>query len=389
MAWVYVFCNMPQSAKWSIIIAIITMLVAILALIMRSIPNYTYNANSDIRFSQLLIGLTEFKEALFFYWTSTIAAATLRPTATSILMTAASVAGKSYSVRQVGARNTLEYRAYLQNAQGHLISPFHDIPLYADEAKGIFNMIVEVPRFSNAKLEISKDEPMNPIKQDVKKGALRYVKNCFPYHGYLWNYGALPQTWESPAQLDPDTGFKGDNDPIDVVEIGSALAATGEVKQVKVLGALAMLDEGETDWKIIAIDINDPLAPQLNDVDDLEKVVPGLVEATRNWFRIYKIPDGKPANSFAFDGAVKDRTHTLKVISHVHHMWKELISGAVPSECADYKIAVANRDAPHTADAYKGMLAAAEASLPQESSTMADAPMPANVNGWSFVPPQH
>ena len=34
---------------------------------------------------------------------------------------------------------------------------------------------------------------MNPIKQDVKKGKLRYVRNCFPHKGYLWNYGAFPQ----------------------------------------------------------------------------------------------------------------------------------------------------------------------------------------------------
>ena len=34
---------------------------------------------------------------------------------------------------------------------------------------------------------------MNPIKQDVKKGKVRFVKNCFPHHGYIWNYGALPQ----------------------------------------------------------------------------------------------------------------------------------------------------------------------------------------------------
>ena len=34
---------------------------------------------------------------------------------------------------------------------------------------------------------------MNPIKQDVKKGKLRFVHNCFPHHGYIWNYGALPQ----------------------------------------------------------------------------------------------------------------------------------------------------------------------------------------------------
>lgn len=34
------------------------------------------------------------------------------------------------------------------------ISPFHDIPLYADPAKKIYNMVVEVPRWTNAKMEV-------------------------------------------------------------------------------------------------------------------------------------------------------------------------------------------------------------------------------------------
>lgn len=33
----------------------------------------------------------------------------------------------------------------------------------------------------------------NPIKQDIKKGKLRFVRNCFPHKGYLWNYGAFPR----------------------------------------------------------------------------------------------------------------------------------------------------------------------------------------------------
>lgn len=73
------------------------------------------------------------------------------------------------------------------------ISPMHDIPLYADEANKILNMVVEIPRWTNAKMEINLKETLNPIKQDVKKGKLRYVANCFPHHGYIWNYGALPQ----------------------------------------------------------------------------------------------------------------------------------------------------------------------------------------------------
>lgn len=42
----------------------------------------------------------------------------------------------------------------------------------------------------------------------------------FPHKGYIWNYGAFPQTWENPEVLDEHTGCKGDNDPLDVLEIG-------------------------------------------------------------------------------------------------------------------------------------------------------------------------
>ena len=64
-----------------------------------------------------------------------------------------------------------------------------------------FNMVVEVPRWSNAKMEINLKGQLNPIKQDVKKGKLRFVANCFPHKGYIWNYGAIPQTWEDPEHI--------------------------------------------------------------------------------------------------------------------------------------------------------------------------------------------
>jgi len=52
---------------------------------------------------------------------------------------------------------------------------------------------------------------------------------------------------------------------------------------------MALLDEGETDWKLIAIDINDPLAPKLNDIEDVERHLPGLLRATNEFWRIYKV----------------------------------------------------------------------------------------------------
>lgn len=168
--------------------------------------------------------------------------------------------------------------------------------------------------------------PLNPIKQDVKKGKLRFVANCFPHKGYIWNYGAFPQTWENPDHIEPSTGCKGDNDPIDVLEIGYRVAKRGQVVQVKVLGTIALIDEGETDWKIIAIDVNDPLAEKMNDITDVDKYFPGLLRATVEWFKIYKIPDGKPENQFAFNGDAKNAAFATNVISETHKFWQGLVS---------------------------------------------------------------
>lgn len=40
------------------------------------------------------------------------------------------------------------------------------------------------------------------------------------------------QTWENNEHTDAETGAKGDNDPIDVVEIGSTVHKRGAVVQV-------------------------------------------------------------------------------------------------------------------------------------------------------------
>lgn len=208
----------------------------------------------------------------------------------------------------------------------------HDIPLFAAGSTNVFNMIVEVPRWTNAKMEISLGEGLNPIKQDVKKGKLRFVANCFPHKGYIWNYGAFPQTWENPNHVDSNTNCKGDNDPIDVLEIGYRVAKRGEVKQVKILGCLALIDEGETDWKIITIDVTDPNASKLNDIGDVETVFPGLLRASVEWFRIYKMPDGKPENQFAFNGEAKNAEFATKIVLETNEFWKNLINGSDESE---------------------------------------------------------
>ncbi|XP_064603780.1 uncharacterized protein LOC135469166 [Liolophura sinensis] len=232
----------------------------------------------------------------------------------------------SYSAVERGSPNTLDYRIYFSGPTG-FISPFHDIPLYANAEKTVLNMVVEIPRWTNHKMEISREDSLNPIKQDVKKGKLRFVKNFFPHHGYIWNYGALPQTWEDPSHEDPETKTKGDQDPLDVCEIGQKVHKRGAVIQVKVLGVMCLIDEGETDWKIIGIDVNDPLAKDVSDIEDVDKHMPGLLRATNEWFRYYKVPDGKPENKFAFDGKARNKDQALRVVNESYGFWQNLISG--------------------------------------------------------------
>jgi len=222
-----------------------------------------------------------------------------------------------------GTPGTVEYRLRFQDDNGKDISPWHDIPLHTGE-DGVYNALFEIPKNTKPKMEVAVKEPMNPIAQDMKKGKLR------EYHGPIfWNYGMFPQTWENPDEVHPEMKCAGDNDPVDVVEIGSEALAQGAVEPVKVLGVLAMIDDGEVDWKVIAIRKGDALAAELNDIADVEAKCPGVVSGIREWFRWYKTPDGKPLNAFGYDEVALDKAKAIEVIAETHDVWKKLRAGAI------------------------------------------------------------
>jgi len=233
---------------------------------------------------------------------------------------------KHLTTATTGEPKSLDYRVqfhYNDNGQLKQISPWHDIPLFSPD--GYVHLITEIPKFSRAKFEIATGEPFNPIKQDTKNGKLREYK----YGDMCFNYGAFPQTWEDPNHTTPDTGYVGDNDPIDAIEIGYKMLRTGSVTKVKVLGVLAMIDDGETDWKVMCIAHDDPLAPQLNDIDDVERVLPGYISVAREWLRLYKTVDGKPMNQFALEEKAMSKEYAMGVINETHQFWRQLTaSGA-------------------------------------------------------------
>mmetsp|Transcript_3062 Transcript_3062/g.6579 ORF Transcript_3062/g.6579 Transcript_3062/m.6579 type:complete len:277 (-) Transcript_3062:302-1132(-) len=247
-------------------------------------------------------------------WTAGRAAPSLART--SLARTPFAAALYSVSTEVVGEEATESFRLAFKGEDG-AISPWHDIPLKGSGDS--YNMLVEIPKMTKAKMEVATKEENNPIAQDIKKGKLR------DYHGPIfWNYGCLPQTWEDPNEEHPELKVFGDDDPIDVVEIGSSALAMGTVKEVKALGCIAMIDDGELDWKVVAVAVDDPLAEEYNDIDDVPMAVQ---DGIREWFRWYKTPDDKPLNGFGFDEKYLDAAETKKVIEETHESWKKLKDG--------------------------------------------------------------
>ena len=274
-----------------------------------------------------------------------------------------------------GSKFTSNFKQYLKLPNGEIGSYFHDVPLDLDPTTATVNMVTEIPRWSQAKFEINKDETWNPIMQDCKKGIPRFVKNLFPFHGYIHNYGALPRTWEDPLHTYPGTEYKGDNDPLDCCEIGSQVIPTGAIRRVKLLGSLALIDDNELDWKIVVIDCQDPLAVHVKDLNDVETHFPQLLHQTREWFRNYKIPDGKPANKFGFDEKYMGIDETLKVVQQCHDAWKGLIS---MKRSVNGAVKVPNKISRFNEDVNDGTVAI-------ESDNKPNSKIPDAVSKWYYI----
>lgn len=219
-------------------------------------------------------------------------------------------------------------RIFLQN-QGKRISPWHDIPLYSSTTNLILPSVIEICRESKAKFEVNLKEEYNPIKQDTKKNKDTGKVELRNYAIYpLFNYGMLPQTWENPFEKDEKYGLVGDGDPLDTLDIGSEAVNIGTIIQVKVLGALCLIDQGELDWKILCINTSDPRHKELKTQIDIERLFPGKINAIVEWLENIKVYDGKPKNKVL--GSLVSSAETLKIIDSAHNTYKELKNNKYP-----------------------------------------------------------
>ncbi|TDH72793.1 hypothetical protein CCR75_004092 [Bremia lactucae] len=229
-----------------------------------------------------------------------------------------------------GTFGRTDYKLYFMNEKGENISPWHEIPLHPADAKdnSSYNFVVEIPKGIAHKMEVSKEERYNPIVQDTTHNGTR--GRNFLYGVPFFNYGLFPQTWEDPSLKDKD-GHGGDNDPMDVIEIGVNQLAMGSVIPVKILGSLELIDQGEVDHKILVISLADKDADKINSVSDLQSEKPGLLDAVVDWVRNYKISEGKSENIFSREVPASVEAAT-QIVAQAHERWQKLKAGAIAAK---------------------------------------------------------
>ncbi|KAK5989445.1 Inorganic pyrophosphatase [Cladobotryum mycophilum] len=289
---------------------------------------------------------------------------------------------KSLTIREVGARNTIDWRVWLEQ-DGDPISPWHDIPLYPDENdKSIVNAYIEIPRWTDGKIETSRKEPLNPIYHDDKSKKPRFVASIWPHKSYPFLYGSLPQTWENSNINHKFTGYPGDNDPMDIFDISAIDSGfVGQVRQVKLLGGLPMIDDNTTDWKVIAINVNDPLAKLVNTVDDLETYRPGMKQTFYDWFIYYKVLRSGSLN-IIFKDQFQNATVVQDIVAESHGFWKDLISGKE----APGKISTKQTSQPNMCKSYvKSSDATKKFNIPKKSNILPPEPKPAKYDQWYYL----
>merc|ERR1712034_94129 len=96
----------------------------------------------------------------------------------------------------------------------------------------------------------------------------------------------------------------------------------GEVAQVKILGVLALVDSGETDWKLLVVRTDNPKFVDINTLSDLkESPFYSEVADIRSWLENYKVPTKKRKNQFGFGGQAQNEVYAMGKVNQTHEFW--------------------------------------------------------------------
>src|SRR3954468_23649678 len=143
----------------------------------------------------------------------------------------------------------------------NVLHPWHGVEA-GDRAPRFVNAVIEIPQGSRAKYEI-----------DKASGLLKLDRVIYSSFYYPVNYGFIPQTYGD------------DKDPLDILVITSLSIQPLTLVEAKVIGVMQMIDNGDSDDKIIAVAANDP---GVNHYTNIEQLPQHFFDELRHFFEEYK-----------------------------------------------------------------------------------------------------
>lgn len=154
----------------------------------------------------------------------------------------------------------------------HEITPGKDVP-------DVINVVIEIPKGSKNKYELDKET-----------GLITLDRALHTSQDYPFDYGFVPQThWA-------------DGDPLDVVVLTTYPLAPGVLVHVRPIAIMHMVDDGESDAKIIGVPNHDP---RWDDIKDLEDINKHTIREIEHFFLTYKKLQHKDVHIDGVEGREK------------------------------------------------------------------------------------
>ena len=143
------------------------------------------------------------------------------------------------------------------------------------------------PELVNAVIEIPL-EGISKYEYDKELHVFRLDRNLFSPVHYPGDYGFIPST------------LGDDGDPLDVLVLVDTPSFPGCVQEVRPIGVLEMIDQGQGDEKILCVGEGNP---RYNDVNEYSDIYPHILKEITHFFSIYKDLEGKNVEVKGWKGA--------------------------------------------------------------------------------------
>jgi inorganic pyrophosphatase len=152
------------------------------------------------------------------------------------------------------------------------------------------NVIIEINKGSKNKYEI-----------DKQTGLIMLDRAMYTTQDYPFDYGFVPQTlWD-------------DGDPLDVLVLTTYPLFPGVLVKVRPVAVVNMIDDGESDAKIIAVPVKDP---RFDDIHDLKDINKHTLKEIEHFYKTYKNLQDKVVEINGIDGADKAKEAFQKAIEN-------------------------------------------------------------------------